>query len=1101
MNWTSEQKQAIEAGGSLIVSAAAGAGKTAVLTERVVRRVQDGCPIERLLVLTFTRAAAAEMKGRIAQRLNALADAEQDPERMRYLRKQARAADGAYISTVHAFCMRVLKRQYHIVDLPAASRVADEMESAALVETIKDALLSELSAAEDRDYMALLAALGGEEAAWEAVRRTYGFSRSLPEPEAWLREAAARYGDEAALKSRLDDAVAYCKKELSLVISALTRERDALSPALAGVISVLDDDLSRYRALLLCAGYDAYREALGSIAYQTMRFPRGMEDGEKKPVQESRQLGKDLIKDQRARLQRPSGETLMVMRRAGEAVAALTRLVGRFEAAYTQGKREAGWLDYADLEHLTLRALSHDAVAMEYREKFEMVAVDEYQDVNRVQEAIVQRVARADNLFFVGDVKQSIYRFRQAEPGLFLEKLARFDGGAGRRVDLTKNFRSARAVLESVNEAFSALMSREAGELDYDDRARLVCGGEPGRGGAELHIIGTNRAETEEGDALEDAADLEVEARLIAGRIRALMEEETIRDPGSGRERPCRYADFAVLLRAREGAQIVAQTLSRCGVPCYAQSSGGYFDAIEVQILLNLLRVIDNRRQDVPLLSVLCSSIGGFTLGELAAVRAARREGSFFAAFASYAEEENALGRRARSFLTRLDGYRAESRLVSVEELLGRLLDETGFYEEMGASYGGLQRQANLDALLDKAHAFERGGARGVWNFLRHVELAANNASVGAAQTVTADVVRILTSHGAKGLEFPVVFVSGLGKRFNLRDTANSLLLHADEGIAMLAQRIRNEQLGEEMRILYVAMTRARGRLILTGCENKPEERMAAGCSPSPWAVLHTGTPLRWLLMTPRKTLAAQCYAREAFLAAETEREGAPLPPPDPAVTAAIAERLSWRYPHEGALSLPAKRAASRVGLGDEPPELREPSFLGRPREGAFYGTATHQAMQYLPLDGSLAPEGTEAFLARLAETGRLTQEQRLAADAGAIRWFLTTPLWARMRKAARVERELAFAARMEAAALGEGETNERVLVQGVLDACWLEEDAWIVLDYKTDRPRPGEDAHAAAMRHERQLSLYAAALCQLTGKRVRERLIVLLARREIVAL
>ncbi len=1126
MDWTNEQREAIKTQGNLIVSAAAGAGKTAVLTERVVSRVLAGCPIGGMLVLTFTRAAASEMKTRISDRLNAAADAEEDPERMRYLRRQARAADGAYISTVHAFCARVLRRQYHTVGLPAGSRVADEMESAALVETVKDALLTELSAAEDADYQALLAAFGGENAAWEAVQRTYEFSRALPEPDEWMTEAAARYGDDAALNGLLDDAVSYCKHELSLVIETVEAARDSLPPELAGVISVLDDDLSRYRALLLCCGYEEYRAALGGIEYLRMTFPRGTDESEKAPVQEAREMGKKLVKDQRARLTRNASESLEIMRRAGGAVSALVSVVRRFDRAYTEAKRGAGCMDYADLEHLTLAALKNESVAKEYRGRFELIAVDEYQDINRVQEAIVRRVSRGNNLFLVGDVKQSIYRFRQAEPALFLEKLMRFSGEAGRRVDLSRNFRSAREVLFAVNDAFGAVMSREAGELDYDERARLVCGGDPPPGGAELHLIRRGREEPENGeDALEDAADLEVESRLIAGRIHELIANEGYTDPGTKKTRSYGYRDFAVLLRAGTDAQTVAQTLSRCGVPCYAQSSGGYFDAVEVQILLNLLRVIDNRRQDVALLSVLCSSVGGFSLEELSRVRAAHRDGSFFEAFAACADGTDALGARAKAFLDRLEAYRAESRLVSVEELLGRLLDETGFYEEMGAGYGGAQRQANLDALLDKAHAFERGGARGVWNFLRQIDLAANTAAVGAAQTVTADVVRLLTIHKSKGLEFPVVFVAGLGKRFNLQDTFHSLLLHAEQGIALrflddagaetprlkrdtlarqiLSRRLRVEQLGEEMRVLYVAMTRARCRLILTGCAFKPEEKLLrAQENPAAWAVLRAGTPLQWLLMGPRRALEISCYERETFLGAERAQTAAPLPEADPAVVAAIEKRLSWRYPHEEAVRLPAKAAVSGVGRETaELPALNVPAFLGRPKDGAFAGTATHQAMQYLPLDGSLDPGGVRDFLTRLADSGRLTPEQADAADARAIGWFLSTPLWARMRHAERLERELAFSCAMDASALGETDAHERILLQGVIDACFLENGAWTIVDYKTDRAREGESAAQAAERHRTQISLYAQSLESLGGAPVGERLIVLLSRRAVVPL
>jgi ATP-dependent helicase/nuclease subunit A len=1126
MRWTSEQREAIESGGNLIVSAAAGAGKTAVLTERVVSRIMSGTAVENMLVLTFTRAAAAEMKARIASRLNELAGEQGDGKTTQYLRRQARAVESAYISTIHAFCARVLRRHYHAVGLPAQSRTADDMESAALIETVRDEFLTALSVREDTDYQTLLAAFGGEDQAWGAVMQTYRFTRAQPDPDGWLDAAGARYGDEAALLNLMENAVAFAKREITLALEPVASARDTLPPAWDKAIAALDDDLTRCRALQLCKSYDEYREALSTIAFSRMSFPRGTAEAEKKPIQAARQAEKDLIRTQIKRFTRPQKTELDILRRSGEAVRALVSIVKQFEAAYAAAKRAAGLQDYDDLEHFTLEALFQDAVAREYRDRFEWIAVDEYQDSNRVQEEIVRRIARKDNLFFVGDVKQSIYRFRQAEPKLFLEKLAFFSGEIGKRIDLTRNFRSSGEVLTAVNEVFAAILNADSGGIEYDERAKLACGENPPEGSAEAHFVRRGRAETEDGeDALEDAADLEVEARLIAGRIREIIKNETYFDSKTGRKRAYRYSDFAVLLRTGSGAQSVAQTLSQSGIPSYAQSGGGYFDAVEVQIFRNLLRVIDNRRQDVPLISVLCSSIGNFTFEELARVRAAHRGGSFFEAFAACAaQDETALGKRAKDFFETLGRYRAESRLVSVEELVGKLLDETGFYEEMGAGVNGAQRQANLNALLDKAHAFEQAGARGVWNFLHQIDLAENNASVGAAQTLAADVVRILTIHKSKGLEFPVVFVAGLGKRFNMEDMRKSLLLHAEDGIALrfidreaggarvkrdtvvrrtLAERVKTEQLGEEMRVLYVAMTRAKRKLILTACMDRPEEKRArAPERPFAWQVLRCSGMAQWLLMGSHRALALTVHEREPWLAGEKAERSAELPPAVPETLTAIRAKLDWKYPFAEAVLLNAKAAVSRLGRDEaERPAFAEPAFLGVKKSAVFGGTATHAAMQYLPLEKKMDQQGVAAYLTKLAQSGKITPEQAEAVDKGAVEWFTHTPLASRMRQAERLERELAFSYAIAANALyGEAvDTDERVLLQGVMDACFLEGGAWTIVDYKTDRVRPGESAADAAKRHALQLRLYAAALEALSKRTVKQKLIVLLSHREIV--
>jgi len=1120
--WTADQLLAIESEGNLIVSAAAGAGKTAVLTERIVSRIRAGAPVESLLVMTFTKAAAAEMKSRIANRLNELADSADHPEEMRYLRRQARNVDSAFISTIHSFCSRVLRRHYHAVGLPARAKTADEMESAALIETVRDDLLSALSTENDADYTALLAAFGSEQAAWDAILSAYRFTRAESEPETWLHQAAARYEDEAALSSILLDAVAFCKDELSMALEAIVRERDLLSPDCANAISVLDEELSRYRAMLLCKSYSQYRDALDAMEYGRLVFPRAVAEEDKAGAKAARDMGKDLIKDQKKRFVRTEADELNALRRSGAVVRALCALTARFEAAYAEAKRNKNLVDYDDLEHFALLALSKDEIAREYREKFCWIAVDEYQDSNRVQEAILSRITRGDNLFFVGDVKQSIYRFRQAEPGLFLEKLARFSGSEGTRIDLASNFRSSEAVLYAVNEVFEAVMSERAGDIDYDDRARLICGTSQPAGSAELHLIRKERAESEDDeDALEEAADLEVEARLIAKCIHEIMQQETYTYAKTGETRNYRYGDFAVLLRAGTEAQLVSQTLASSGVPAYAQSSGGYLDAVEVQIFRNLLSVIDNRRQDVPLLSVLLSSIGGFTHEELAQMRTSHPGGAFYEAFFACAETETVLGIRAKALLQKLDGYRAESRLVTVEELVGKLLDETGFYEEMGAGVSGAQRQANLDALLDKAHAFEAAGSRGVWNFLRHLALAEDNASVGAAQTVTADVVRILTIHKSKGLEFPVVFVAGMGKQFNRTDVNNSLQLHAKHGMALrfvdregnqrvkrdtlartiLAQRVKREQLAEEMRVLYVAMTRARRKLILTACLNKPEEKLNASPRvPTAWQAIRASSPVKWLMMGSRRQMVTTIHEREGFLGGTIASETQEIPPFDPVVLEAIEARLNWTYAHAEAAQIRAKAAVSRIVKGEDAlPVFAKPAFLGAEKSAVFAGTATHAAMQFLPLDTPLDEVAAAEFLAELTERGRITPEQAEAADAAAIAWFTQDALFARMQKAARLERELPFSYPMDALLLYGVAAEETVLLQGVLDACFMEDGAWVIADYKTDRIRPNETAEQAAQRHAAQLKLYALALESLTGQRVKELVVVLLSHRAAV--
>ena len=474
--WTEAQQRAIDARGNVIVSAAAGAGKTAVLTERLTQLVAAGTPVDRLLVLTFTRAAATEMKQRMEKRLRTAAAEAGDPEKQAYLRAQAGALGRAYISTVHAFCARVLRRHGHLLDLPPSVRVLDELETPVVVGRVRDALLTRLGAEEDADYRTLLAAFGGEDAAWAAVQQVAAFLQSQPEPARFLDDAARRYDDPQWMARTLQAVTDEARAALCAAVQTLERARDALPPDWAGAIGTLDDELLQLRGVLLQTEYDAYRAGLLAFERGRLTFPRGTAEADKAPAQAARKAVKACVDAQRAQFFRPAAEERALLLGTGGVVRALRAVVLQYEAAFAAEKRRLGAVDYADLEHMALKLLQMDAVAAEYRERFCYIAVDEYQDSNRVQEALLEAVRREDNLFFVGDVKQSIYRFRQAEPALFLEKLARFDGAHGTRIDLTSNFRSAPDVLESVNDVFRAILTPETGELAYDARAALVPG-------------------------------------------------------------------------------------------------------------------------------------------------------------------------------------------------------------------------------------------------------------------------------------------------------------------------------------------------------------------------------------------------------------------------------------------------------------------------------------------------------------------------------------------------------------------------------------------------------------------------------------------------
>lgn len=1251
--WTQDQKKAIETRGNLIVSAAAGAGKTAVLTERLTRIVASGTPVDRLLVLTFTRAAAAEMKQRIEKSLRDEAATAPDAAAQAYLRNQAGAVGRAYISTIDAFCARILRRHGHLIDLPPSVRVLDELETPVLSDRVRDALLTRLGAEESGDWLSLLRAFGSEDAAWAAVSGVAEFLQSQPHPERWLDDAVRNYTDEVWVRHALTMVVDGAREELKAALSVLIAARDALPPSHASAIGALDEDLLTLRGVLVQTTYDDYRAALFGYTPGRLSFPRGTEEADKADAKAARDAVKKCVSAQREQFMRTAAEETELLRRTGGVLLSLQAVVLAYLAAFAEEKRRIGAMDYADLEHMALQLLQIDAVAAEYRDRFDFIAVDEYQDSNRVQESLLHAIRRADNLFLVGDVKQSIYRFRQAEPSLFLEKLTTFSdevalkssGGldatgdqpplaAGSRIDLSSNFRSAPEVLGCVNDVFDAILTRETGEIDYDARARLVPALAGLSGGAELHLIERNAGPASPMDrpsdalspdaqdlpdaagsdddngkdggapsALEDALDAEVEARLAAQRIRELMAHATIPDHDSGAPRPLRFGDFAILLRTTGEAAHFAATLALAGIPCYAQMSGGYFDSVEVMLALNLLRVIDNRRQDIPLLSVMRSCAGDFTAEELVSIRTRTPEGTLFdALLAAGAPMEGAerpdgsappdpLAQKCAAFLARIETWRQESLLLSADALLSRLLDETGLYAQMGALVGGAQRQANLDALVSRARAFEGGQERGIASFLRFMDHAGqSSARLGAAQQISADVVRILTIHRSKGLEFPVVLLCQLGRRFNMDDQRKNLLLHSAGGIGlrwidggvqrdtaarrMLVRRQRKEQLAEEMRVLYVGMTRAQYRLILIGSwKNAGRLIDSVQTRPLPPQVLACAAPLQWTLMGTRAHCPTTLHEREAFLTREEARRTAlaPVSAPDAASLDMLEVRLGWQYPFADAAALPAKAAVSAIvkslaaaqtegdaaqavlpdpsatpgengeetlaedvfaALDRAGPSFETPVFARVAQErsaaiafgslraavqvppssaqatGFSYpsspsaapisaverGTAVHAALSTLPL-APLKTEQVRAHCDALAMAGRLTPAQAASVPAATLAWLTRTPLWARMGESRRCERELPFSHLVPAAALfGVADTEEAVLLQGVIDCCFLTEAGWVLLDYKTDRMRPGVSTAQLAQSHAPQIRLYADALHRLTGLPVAEQYVVLLS-------
>lgn len=1154
--WTEKQKQAIDLPSDLLVSAAAGSGKTAVLTERIARHVTEGTDIENILVVTFTKAAAAEMKKRIADRLGELAIETNDEAAQKRLLEQAQKAEHASISTIHSFCSRVLRRHFHAADLDPSFRTADETQKAMLMDEAMEELLEGRYDSGSPEFLRLLELMETEKNLIPLLFSLYGFMESQPDPESYVEKAIGYFKMDAKALSR-------CEPLGWLVESSKEKIRDAVpgfSLACSWGVPMkqkaqLDDELLRVRALSVLSGYDEYREALLGMKFEALRWNGAKADEDvKNDIAAARDHLKKVIKEQSGLFRRSLDEEAAFLKELLHAVVELKGLIYDFDRLYAQEKLDAGVIDYADMEHKALRVLRDPEISKEYREKFEYIFIDEYQDTNDVQESIIGAVRRESNVFMVGDVKQSIYRFRLAEPGIFLKRYEQYKNASnGRKVDLNANFRSSKSVIGLVNAVFEKIMRKDTCAIEYDADAQLVMGREEEEhpAAAELHILEKAGSGPEEGvseeagdeeapdDACEEGEEQELndaqkEALLAAEKIRQLTGENgpLLTDPKTFEKRHYAYSDIAVLLRDNKTAQVFNEVLELEGIPAYAQPSGGYFDAAEVKTVMNLLRVIDNKRQDIPLTGVLRSKIGDFSAKELARVRAGNSGECVYESLLRVSFEDTELGKKAKAFTDLLERWRKDAQVLGVGQLIESLLEETGYYDFVGALSGGARRQANLDALLERARDYERSFKRGLWSFIRFMDAAKKSESIGEAQVSASDVVNILTIHRSKGLEFPAVILAGLGRGFNCgshpqkadKEWGFGLEFVTDSvkrrtlNLSAITKRAYEADIAEEMRVLYVGMTRARDVLILIGTAKNTEEAVEkAGTGLTPSSILGAKRNLDWILGAlmdgdeadaVRAALAQGssdgksgilkifCHpARRAALSASALTSEDFSKWAKEAVTAdasVLEERFAFDYPGKNDVGIPGKTSVSALSRTDAV-IIEAPAFARRQTmTAADKGTAAHLLMQLIRI-GAHTEDSVKEELERLTTEGYMTPEQADAADKPSVARFFASDLGKRLCASDTVKREWEFNHAKPARELFDTDSRERVLLQGVIDCAFLEDGAWVLLDYKTDRVPEGVTPERAAEKHRLQIELYKKALAELTGKPVKEAYIHLL--------
>lgn len=1200
VNWTADQQKVIDLRNrNILVSAAAGSGKTAVLVERIISMLTDAkdpMDVDRLLVVTFTEAAAGEMKERIREAVEKKLFDEPDNE---HLSRQATLIHNAQITTIHSFCLSVIRDHFHAIHIDPAFRVGEEGELTLLRYDVLGEVLEEKYQEKNPNFLNFVSAYGGgksDKKIQEYILKIYDYARSYPQPEKWLKGCLAAYEGNSIedlenasyMKLMRERVNAYLQDAKQLLHRGIDLCLEGDGPL--AYETTLKKDLQILNSLQEAKSYKDQTEAFGKISWPRLAVNKDKSVSEVKiqAVKDIRDEVKKLIKSVSVQYFYESVDVILSdLKQCKVAVEELIDLVLAFGKAFEEKKRERNIIDFSDMEQYALRILTEEkdgslvpsSVAKEYQEYFKEIMIDEYQDSNLIQETILTSVSTLSqgkyNIFMVGDVKQSIYRFRLSRPELFMEKYNSYDlnDSLTQRIDLHKNFRSRGQVLDSVNAIFRQIMARDLGGIDYDDDAALYVGASyqenPSVDNRTELILYENQGE--EGGAPK-ISDKELEARGVAARIKELMESHRIIDKKTGEFRALRYSDIVILMRSTSGlADVFSETLSGQGIPNYTGTKEGYFASQEIGILLDYLRVLDNKAQDVPLAAVLTSPMGGVREEDLARVKCQYPDQCFHEAVFSYVADlkegklkENHKEDKILKCMEQIDSFRQILSYTSIHELLWKIMDETGYEDYVSAMPGGEVRKANLQILIQKARDFEKTSYKGLFHFIRYIEkLQKYNVDYGEASTEDeqSDSVRIMTIHKSKGLEFPLVFVCGMGKRMNFQDASGGVLLHSKLGIGMdimdlklhtkspsLIKKIiqREEYMdtwAEELRILYVAFTRAKEKLIITGATSDFEKKLSpyqqgeglakkeGDLKALPYHVrVGVSTYMDWLIpavctlsdpnLIHLKILnGTEIVTREIKEIVTEDIKRWTLEGWDTETTynkemeESLNQQFSFKYPYYRSGNQKMKYTVSelkkRIRLQDmseesleeylyEEPEITPllPKFLQEEESlsGALRGTAYHRVMELLEYENiqdDYKEDRLKEDLGKFVKEGKLDPKEAESVSEKEILSFLKSAVGRRMIRAAKKHmlfKEQPFVLGVSEAELEEdGSPEELLLVQGVIDVYFLESDEIVLLDYKTDRVRDGEELIS---RYHGQMDYYEKALERITNKKVKERII-----------
>ena len=1256
VKWTPEQESAIMSpkdsnlgAQTLLVAAAAGSGKTAVLVERIITRLKDmenPLSVQELMVVTFTKAAAAEMSARIGVALAKAMESTDDKALQARLERQLNLLPSAHISTLHSFCQWVIRSYFYKLDIPPTARIGNEAEMALLKQEVLENLLKEAYEHNTYGIFDLSDFFSDDKSdagLQDKVLSLYEFAMSQSNPDGWMRHAVEPYkaAQEQDLRDTLWGRAMWDDQQAE--INRIADRIEQMEPLLESPVGpkkwdkVYQEQLAALAQLKgaqtwsdmvdVCRNLDTFTKA--SFTSLGKALEKGEVDGAL--ADEFKSLGsqnKDSLKGMKNGLFHIDESVLQQQfKDQYPLIHNLVELTIAFHKAYDEAKKEQGIMDFSDLEHLCLALLVEPGteddpqpseVALELQDTFKEIMVDEYQDTNGVQETIINLISRVDNRFYVGDVKQAIYSFRMADSSLFMNKYNTYglmNDAVERRIDLAKNFRSHENILTTTNFIFYQIMTQEAAELDYGEKESLI----PGRiveeapsdwvgGAVELHLLDTsdtNRSDETDGDsetAGDEPENNERELDFIIQKIKELHASKKQVQNADGSFHQIQWRDFAVLRRslAGWGTRAVA-AMRQAGIPAVVNERDGYFEAQEIQLLLSLLQIIDNPEQDLPMAAVLHSGLVGLDANELGALRLTG-DGSLWSVMPLYTEQ--AQDERLLQFIAHIERWRTLSRRHGVADLLWDVYETLDYVNYVGAMPNGLVRRANVMALYERAKGFESSGFRGLFRFLRFVEsLRDSNQDMAVANVVTEadDVVRLMTIHKSKGLEFPVVFLSGVQKKFNTMDFNSPLLVDKNGGIGLkgyypdirvsypsmpwlYCKSIKSDAMkAEEQRILYVALTRARDKLFLTGYINKEIKKekgvgahikhaaltqtqalgadlIKAGNSYLHWLLiafarhLDGGAPLRNIIELEGETnfdlLDRQCQVKVEIhdgslygdldykadvdeTTINTVRVLGKVN--DVALPEEIVQRFAFTYPNLVAAKTTAKISVSElkrrfaerdaeavsatdVSMQQKPviscdktedttgenaildtsiptisgTELADSVFGRKPLAiavadevvtGAQWGTLMHEAMQWLPVKKYTQKSMTD-MLDSLQAEGKFSDEERSLLSDRSLYGFFNSDLGQRLIASKRVERELPFSMLFDGNRVyPDVENGERLFLQGIIDTVFVEDDQWVLVDYKTDRVKSGDEL---IRRYKIQMDLYKEALERLTNMPVK---------------